>query len=596
MGKIVKRCEVSDEYKWKVEDIYALDELWEADYNSLMAELNEPCEYKGKVGQSAGMLAEVLDKTDRTEQVAEALYVYAYMRYYEDTSNAKYQAMSGKAGQLMVKYSYKYAYLTPEIMAIPDDVMLKYMACDKVAPYRLMLEDMLSKKAHSLSEAEENILAMAGDVTDTAKDVFSSFNNADIKFGEIKAEDGSMTTLTNGRYGVFMESNDRRVRRDAFESLYKGYRSYINTLASTYYGSVKQAIFYARSRKYASTLQKSLDSSFIPVEVYKNLIDTVNSRLNLMHEYVRLRKSALGVRELHFYDVYAPMVKDYKLEIDYSEAKNIVMEALKPMGEDYVSVVRKGFETGWVDVYENEGKRTGAFSWGAYGTHPYVFMNYSGRLNDVFTLAHEMGHAMHTYYSNKSQPHMYAGYRIFVAEVASTCNEALLINYLLKHSTDDMEKKYLLNYYMEQFKSTLFRQTMFAEFEMTTHRLAEEGEVLNADKLCSIYRGLNEKYFGPDMVIDEEIAYEWARIPHFYTPFYVYQYATGFSAAIAIAKEILSGNEDVICGYKRFLSGGSSMHPIELLKLAGVDMSRPQVIESALDVFEDLLKRWQCEV
>ena len=335
-----------------------------------------------------------------------------------------------------------------------------------------------------------------------------------------------------------------------------------------------------------------LSDAFIPVDVYMNLIDTVNKNLDKMHDYVSLRKKELGVDELHFYDIYAPMVSDYKINVKYDEAKKIVLKALEPLGEDYISVVKEGFNNGWVDVYENEGKRSGAFSWGAYGTHPYVFLNYSDSLNDVFTLAHEMGHAMHSYYSNSTQPYIYAGYKIFVAEVASTCNEAILINYLLKNCKDEKERKYLINHYLEQFKGTLFRQTMFAEFEMTAHKMVEEGQVLNAENLCGLYRKLNEKYFGKDMVIDDEIALEWARIPHFYTPFYVYQYATGFSAAISIATRIIAGDKEVLKGYKKFLSGGSSMHPIELLKLCGVDMSKPQVIQDALDVFGNLLKQW----
>lgn len=388
------------------------------------------------------------------------------------------------------------------------------------------------------------------------------------------------------------KATDRSVRENAFKALYRQYGNFKNTLAATYYANVKQACFYAKARKYDSTLQMYLSGSFIPEKVYHNLIETVHNNLDKMHAYVSLRKQVLGVDELHFYDIYAPMVSDITMKIPYEEAKDIALKALAPLGEEYLSKVKEGFESGWVDVYENTGKRTGAFSWGTYGVHPYVFLNYTDTLNDVFTLVHEMGHAMHTYYSNANQPYPYAGYRIFVAEVASTCNEALLMQYLLKNCTDASEKKYLMNHYFEQFKGTLFRQTMFAEFEMITHKMAEDGEVLSTQALCDVYRKLNEEYFGEDMVIDDEIALEWSRIPHFYTPFYVYQYATGYSAAIAIASKIFKGDEKTLKGYKQFLSGGCSMHPIDLLKLCGIDMESPQVIQEALDVFGKLLEEW----
>lgn len=426
-------------------------------------------------------------------------------------------------------------------------------------------------------------------------EIFSKFNNADVHFGSIIDESGNKVELTNGTYVKYMQSQQRSVRKEAFECLYKEYKQYINTLAACFYGNVKQAVFKAEARKYESTLHMYLSDSFIPVDVYKNLINTVDDNLNLMHRYVDIRKKALGVDELHFYDIYAPMVADYEWKVTYDEARQMVLEALAPMGEEYVAKVKEGFETGWVDVYENKGKRTGAFSWGAYGTHPYVFLNFSGTLDDVFTIIHEMGHAMHTYYSNSNQPYIYAGYKIFVAEVASTCNEALLMNYLLescKNDKDDKRRKYLLNHYFEQFKGTLFRQTMFAEFEMTAHKMVEEGNVLTSDNLCDVYRKLNEKYFGSECVIDDEIAYEWARIPHFYTPFYVYQYATGYSAAIAIAAGILKGDKAVKEGYKKFLSGGSSLHPIDLLKLCRIDMEKREVVQSALNVFKGLLDEW----
>lgn len=592
MQKAKQRSEIAQQDKWRIEDIYATDEAWEADYNECIRRAKEKCVYQGRLAESALILYQALKESDEADLLVEHVYVYAFMKYYEDTANAVYQEMSGRAQAAVTKLSEKYAFLTPEILAIDQKKMQEYLNSDTLALYRHALEDILEKKEHALSEKEERLLAMAGQVTASPNEIFSKFNNADVKFDTILDEDGNEVELTNGRYSVFMESNDRSVRENAFKALYRQYGNYKNTLAATYYANVKQACFYAKARKYDSTLQMYLSGSFIPEKVYHNLIETVHNNLDKMHAYVSLRKQVLGVDELHFYDIYAPMVSDITMKIPYEEAKDIALKALAPLGEEYLSKVKEGFESGWVDIYENTGKRTGAFSWGTYGVHPYVFLNYTDTLNDVFTLVHEMGHAMHTYYSNANQPYPYAGYRIFVAEVASTCNEALLMQYLLKNCTDASEKKYLMNHYFEQFKGTLFRQTMFAEFEMITHKMAEDGEVLSTQALCDVYRKLNEEYFGEDMVIDDEIALEWSRIPHFYTPFYVYQYATGYSAAIAIASKIFKGDEKTLKGYQQFLSGGCSMHPIDLLKLCGIDMESPQVIQEALDVFGELLEEW----
>ena len=586
----MKRSEISDEYKWSVKDLYSSDELWNNDYEQALISTQEKSSFEGCVMDSADTLADALSESEKDDYITERLYVYAFMRYYEDTSDGTYQQMSGKAQTLAVKMSEKYSFLVPEIMAADDDKVARFLDSDKIKPYRHLLCDMLAKKEHTCSQKEEKLLAMASQMADSPSDIFSKFNNADVKFGKVHDEHGDEKELTSAGFSVFMESRDRNVRKEAFYALYRQYKSYINTLAASYYGNVKQAVFFANARNYESTLQMYLSGSFIPESVYTNLIDTVNNNLDKMHDYVSLRKKTLGVDELHFYDIYAPLTSDYTVNVSYENAKETVLDALKILGDDYVSQVKKGYESGWVDVYENDGKRSGAFSWGAYGTHPYIFLNYTETLNDIFTLIHETGHAMHTYYSNETQPYTYAGYKIFVAEVASTCNEVILIDYLLKHSQSDEEKKYLYGHYLEQFKGTLFRQTMFAEFEMITHRMAQDGEVLNAESLCGTYKKLNEKYFGKDMVIDEEIAYEWARIPHFYTPFYVYQYATGFSAAVAIATKIINGDKEVLHGYREFLKGGSSMHPIELLSLCKIDMSKPDVIQDALNVFGSLIE------
>ena len=552
------RSEIDDKFKWAVSDLYSSDEAWEKDYNSILELTGQPSELKGRMGESAGMLYKALKEYEQVEYITERVYVYAFMKYYEDTGNSKYQEISGKAQMAAMKVSEKYAFLEPELISIDADVLDKYISEDeRLGMYKRFIDDCLAGKEHTLSEKEEALLAKASQISTVHNEVFSKFNNADVKFGNVKRENGQEDELTNGNFATFMESHDRTVRKAAFEALYKQYGAYINTIAAAFYGNVKQAMFYADARGYKSTLNMYLDGSFIPENVYKNLINTVNDNLDRMYCYVDIRKKALA-----------------------------------PMGEEYVSHIKEGFNNGWVDVYENTGKRSGAFSWGAYGTHPYVFLNYSDTLNDVFTVIHEMGHAMHTYYSNANQPYIYAGYKIFVAEVASTCNEAILMQYMLKNTDDEKKKRYLLNHFFEQFKGTLYRQTMFAEFEMEAHAKAEHGEVLSAESLCAMYKKLNEKYFGPDMVIDDEIALEWARIPHFYTPFYVYQYATGYSAAIAISTKILAGDEQVIAGYRKFLSGGSSMHPIELLKLCGIDMTRPDVVQEALDVFGELLKQW----
>lgn len=467
------RSEIDNEFKWAVNDIYSSDNAWEEDYHKLIKQAGEPCEYQSVLTESADNLYNVLKELNDTDYLVERLYVYAFMRYYEDTANSVYQDMSGRAQTAAAKCAEKYAFVEPAILSMDENVLYEYLKDDRLKLYKHMIEDMLSQKEHSLSEKEEVLLAKASQVMSVPNEIFSKFNNADVNFGSIIDESGNKVELTNGTYVKYMQSQQRSVRKEAFECLYKEYKQYINTLAACFYGNVKQAVFKAEARKYESTLHMYLSDSFIPVDVYKNLINTVDDNLNLMHRYVDIRKKALGVDELHFYDIYAPMVADYEWKVTYDEARQMVLEALAPMGEEYVAKVKEGFETGWVDVYENKGKRTGAFSWGAYGTHPYVFLNFSGTLDDVFTIIHEMGHAMHTYYSNSNQPYIYAGYKIFVAEVASTCNEALLMNYLLescKNDKDDKRRKYLLNHYFEQFKGTLFRQTMFAEFEMTAHK------------------------------------------------------------------------------------------------------------------------------
>ena len=588
----MKRTEISQEYKWKIEDLYATNEAWEEDFIKLQKGIEELGKFEGTLGEAAENLMALMEKSDELNQLAEQVYVYANQRLHENMGDTLYQGLSGRAQMLLVQMSEAASYIEPEILAIPEEKLEEMMKEEGLRKYETYFRRLLRRKEHILSKEMEELLAGVDEVAEGPKDTFMMFNNADIKFPVIKGEDGEPIEITHGKYVKLLESQNREVRKAAFEGLYESYGKFKNTLAATYRANVKQAGFFAKARKYESSLKAALAGSHIPVEVYDSLIESVHAHLPALHEYVKVRKEKLGVKELHMYDLYVPMVGEADKKIPYEEAKEIVLNGLAPMGEDYQELLRKGFNEGWIDVYENEGKRSGAYSWGAYGTHPYVLLNYQDNLNNVFTLAHEMGHALHSYHSDETQDYIYAGYKIFVAEVASTCNEALLIRYLLDHSKDDIEKAYLLNYFLEQFRSTLFRQTMFAEFEKLAHAKSEAGETLTAETLCDMYYDLNKKYFGDEIVVDKEIALEWSRIPHFYTPFYVYQYSTGFSAAIAISSKILKGEEGIVEKYKKFLSSGSSLDCIDLLKICDVDITTKEPVEEALKVFENTLKEF----
>ncbi len=584
------REEIPAEAKWAIEDLYKNDDEWEADFTRLKEHLPELSAYEGRLGESAQTLLSMQRLCDKMNMLAEKVYVYANQRLHENTDNAVYQNLASRAQSLLVEMSERTSYIEPEIMELPEGTIEKYLQENgELRVYGQYFENMIRQKAHVLPGEMEKLLASAGELAESPKDIFSMFNNADIRFPKITGEDGKDVEVTHGRFISLLQSKDQRVRKDAFEALYGVYEKFRNTLAATYRANVKQEVFFARARRYGSDLEGALDGSHIPVSVYDNLIHVVHEHLPLMHRYVKIRKKLLGLDELHMYDLYTPMTENSGEHFSFEDAKKTVLEGLAPMGEEYLSHLKDGFEHGWIDVYENQGKRSGAYSWGAYGTHPYVLLNYQGTLNDVFTLAHEMGHALHSWYSDETQPYIYAGYRIFVAEVASTCNEALLIHHLLKKAKDPKTKAYLINYFLEQFRTTLYRQTMFAEFEKITHGLQEAGEALTAERLCSIYYDLNKAYFGEDICIDRQIEMEWARIPHFYTPFYVYQYATGFSAAIALSGKILREGEAAVEQYKKFLKGGSSMYPLELLRLAGVDMEQKKPVEDALQVFSEYL-------
>ena len=584
------REEIPAEVKWTIEDLYKNDDEWEADFTRLKEHLPELSAYEGRLGESAQTLLSMQRLCDKMNMLAEKVYVYANQRLHENTDNAVYQNLASRAQSLLVEMSERTSYIEPEIMGLPEGTIEKYLQENgELRVYGQYFENMIRQKAHVLPGEMEKLLASAGELAESPKDIFSMFNNADIRFPKITGEDDTDVEVTHGRFISLLQSKDQRVRKDAFEALYGVYEKFRNTLAATYRANVKQEVFFARARRYGSDLEAALDGSHIPVSVYDNLIHVVHEHLPLMHRYVKIRKKLLGLDELHMYDLYTPMTENSGEHFSFEDAKKTVLEGLAPMGEEYLSHLKDGFEHGWIDVYENQGKRSGAYSWGAYGTHPYVLLNYQGTLNDVFTLAHEMGHALHSWYSDETQPYIYAGYRIFVAEVASTCNEALLIHHLLKKAKDPKTKAYLINYFLEQFRTTLYRQTMFAEFEKITHGLQEAGEALTAERLCSIYYDLNKAYFGEDICIDRQIEMEWARIPHFYTPFYVYQYATGFSAAIALSGKILREGEAAVEQYKKFLKGGSSMYPLELLRLAGVDMEQKKPVEDALQVFSEYL-------
>ena len=591
--KLNTREEADARYKWAIEDLYKDDEDWKRDYELLKSRIPELTKFRGRLGESAEVLLSMQKLSDELNQLLEKVYVYANQRLHENTDNSTYQNLASQAQGLLVELSESLSFVEPELMELPDGIIETFLdENEELLVYRQYFENIIRQKKHVLPTEQEQLLAAMGEVAESPKDIFSMFNNADIRFPEITGEDGHPVQVTHGRYMSLMQSRNRQVRKDAFEAMYGVYGDWRNTLAAMYRANVKQEAFLAKAHKYTSDLKAALDGSHIPVKVYEQLIEAVHESMPLMYRYMKLRKKLLGVEELHMYDLYVPVIEQEHSEIPFEQAKKTVLEGLAPMGEEYLHLLREGFDHGWIDVYENQGKRTGAYSWGAYGTHPYVLLNYQGTLHDVFTLAHEMGHALHSWYSDEHQPYIYAGYRIFVAEVASTCNEALLIHYLMEQSKKAGDRKktmYLMNYFLEQFRTTLFRQTMFAEFEKITHGLQEQGETLTADRLCEIYYDLNKLYFGEEICVDQEIAMEWARIPHFYTPFYVYQYATGFSAAIALSKQILEKGVPAVEQYKKFLKGGSSMYPLELLKMAGVDMEQKAPVQDALAVFAQYL-------
>ena len=589
MDKIRNRSEIPVEDTWATEDMYVSDAAWEAELETLDEDKAFLAGFAGKLGESGKTLYDYLYRSEMTDAKASLLGNYCMRKSDEDTRNATYQSMTGKFMSVVVALGAALSFDTPEIMAIPDETLDSfYVDCPELERYRRYLTNLRRKKDHILSPAEEKLLAAAGELSQAPDTIYGMFADADIKFDDALDAEGNPHTVSQATFVPIQNGSDRVLRKNAYESLYKGFANFKNTAASILNAQNKQLKFFAEARRYANAFEASLDNTNVPTSVYLNLIDTVHKNMDKMHRYVRLRKKMLGVDELHFYDVYAPLVTKVDKKIPFAEAKETIYDALAPMGEDYRRILKEGFENRWIDVYPNEGKRSGAYSAGAK-VHPYVLMNYSGTLDSQFTLAHEMGHALHSYLSNKTQNPIDAHYVIFVAEVASTCNEALLMEYLLNKTTDKKERIYLINHFLEQFKGTLYRQTMFAEFELNIGKLVAQGQTLTADVLCAEYRRLNEEYFGPDMVVDDQIAVEWARIPHFYYNYYVFQYATGYSAAIALSRRILKEGEPAVKDYINFLSGGCSKSPIDLLKGAGVDMTDPAPVEAALNLFGQLL-------
>ncbi|GBF72861.1 oligoendopeptidase F [Paenibacillus sp. 598K] len=592
MNAVIKRADTKLEHRWKLEDLFASQAEWDREYAEAMEAIRAIAQYEGKLADH-GQLKSCFTLEDEISKHVERLYVYANMRHHEDMADPQYQALSDKSKKLSVQSGEASSFITPEILSLPDDKLDAMIADPELATFHSTLKEMRRQKAHTLSKSEEMLLAQVGNVSQAPGTIFGMLNNADLKFPKVKDENGNEAELTHGTYIQFLESRNRDVRREAFTKVYETYGKMKNTLAATLNANVTKNVFYAKARKYPSVLEMSLFGDNIQKEVYTNLIGTIHDHLPLMHRYMKLRKTLLGVDELHMYDLFAPLVEEFDMDIPYEQAKSIVKESLQPLGEDYLNVLQEGFDKAWIDVYENEGKRSGAYSWGAYGTHPYILLNHKDNLNSMFTLTHEMGHALHSYYSDQEQPYRDAQYTIFLAEVASTLNEALLMHYMLEKSTDPKEKMYLLTYYADQFRTTVFRQTMFAEFEKLIHEKAEAGESLTPQELSAIYYDLNVKYYGKDMIVDRDIEMEWARIPHFYTSFYVYKYATGFSAATSFSKQILEEGAPAVERYLGFLKSGSSDYSIEILKKAGVDMSTPEPISQAMSVFEELIAQME---
>lgn len=593
MEQVKLRNQIEDKYKWDLTPMFASDEKWQEEFDALSAKLPMLDEYAGRLDCEENILA-CLKLSDELSASYGELYVYAYQRRDEDAGVAKYCAMCDKVDALGVKFGEKSAYITPELTALDGEFLLALSRKEEFADYDYQLCEIVRRKQHTLSAAEEKLLAGVRLFSDGFHDAFNMFDSLDVKFKPVRDEDGRRVEMSHGVYSKLLASSDRKVRKAAFNSMFAAYGDMLHTVGQLYAGNVKKDWFFARARKYPDCLTRAMSGENVPRIVYDNLIKSVHGGLKYLHGYMGWRAEKMGLAKLHMYDLHVPVVSEYKLSVSYEEACEIVKKALAPLGEEYLSHIREAMENRWIDVYENKGKRTGAYSWGTYRSHPYVLLNYNGTAHDVFTIAHELGHSMHSYYSDKNQPSSKAQYEIFVAEVASTVNEVLLLKYMLEHSRDEQEREYLLTYYLDMFRTTLFRQTQFAEFEEKAHALAEKDMPVTCDALNEEYLKINKLYYGKNVVSDKQIAWEWARIPHFYRSFYVYKYATGLTSAVSIARGILSGGEKEKEGYMKFLSAGGSMPPVEILKLAGVDLTTEVPFENAMREMADtlgLLKR-----
>lgn len=595
MSELITRDEQKLENTWDLTTIFASDEDWERAFKKLEGYLGREEEVKGKIGDSAQHLLEALLLDTEIDEQLGKVYVYAHLKHDQDTSNAKYTAFEQRAANLASQFSARWSFMLPELMSIDEATLKSYVAeLDGLKRFAFDLERINKKRPHVLSESEEKILAEASEALSASTNTFGMFNNADLKFDNVKDKEGNSLPLSHGNYITYLESDDRVLRENAYKEVYSKYGQFNNTLAQTLAGKVKASVFSSKVRNYESARAQALSNNDIPESVYDNLVQTVNDNLHLLHRYTKLRKELLGLDEMHMYDMYTPVIQDEKFEVTYEEAKAWMLKSLEPMGSEYTDVIKEGLTNRWVDVYENKGKRSGAYSSGTFGTNPFILMNWTDSVNNTFTLTHEFGHSAHSYFSRNNQPSNMSGYSIFVAEVASTCNEALLADYMYKHLDDDKKKLYLLNYQLDGFRGTVFRQTMFAEFEYLIHTLAEQNEPLTAERLNAEYRKLNEKYYGDAVITDDYIQYEWSRIPHFYYNYYVYQYATGYSAAYALSKKILEEGQPAVDKYiNEFLKAGSSDYPIEVLKKAGVDMNKKTPIENACKVFEERLDAFE---
>lgn len=590
------RSTIEEKYKWKIDKMYSSKEEIEKDISKVKNLIQEVKEYKGKLSESKENLYKVLNISENASRIVQNLYVYTHMKQHEDTRINDNQGRATKTEMLSTDLCVATSYIVPEILAIEENKLSEYLKDEKLSFYTKYIKDILRDKPHTLSEREEEILAATSELSTIPENVYDMLAYADMEFPEIEDEEGNKVKLSHSNYSLFIKSKNSRVRKDAFEGEFSTYEKYKNTFASTLYGGIKSEIFYAKTRKYNSAIEASLFSDDVSLDVYNNLISAIDKSIPNLNKYVELKKKFLGLNEIHMYDLYVPLTDKFDMDIPYDKAQDIILEALKPLGEEYLKVIKSAFDEGWIDVYDNEGKKGGAYSWGSYDSHPYILMSYKNDLNSLFTLIHELGHSVHSHYSRTSQPFLYSDYKIFVAEVASTLNELLLINYLLENSKSKDETIYLLNYYLEQFRTTVHRQTMFAEFEKIVHQRVESGEPLTADEFTNIYYKLNEKYYGKSAIVDKQIGIEWARIPHFYSNFYVYKYATGFSAASALSQQILSEGSTAVDRYINFLKSGGSEYPLEQLKSAGVDMTKKESIEEALNVFAELVNKLEKEL